>query len=61
MTTKKVAVAPDTSRGVWVEIKGSDGEVFARTPMPYMSALVFKATWEMTHIDSDRTISIVDK
>ena len=61
MTTKKVAVALDTSRGVWIEIKGLDGEVFARTPMPYMSALVFKATWEMSHIDSDRTISIVDK
>ena len=61
MTTKKVAVAPDTSRGVWIEIKGLDGEVFARTPMSYMSALVFKATWEMSHIDSDRTISIVDK
>ena len=61
MTTKKVAVATDTSRGVWIEIKDSSGNVFAKTPMPYMSALVFKATWEMSHIDSDRTISIVDK
>lgn len=59
MTTKKVAITPDTSRPVWIEIKDIDGNVFANTPMPYMSALVFKAAWERAHLDGDRTIDIV--
>ena len=61
MTTKRVAVTPDTSRSVWVEIRDGSGEVFARTPMSYMSALVFKVTWENSHLDSERSIHIVDK
>lgn len=60
MTTKKVAAPVDTSRGVWVEIREGN-EVFARTPMSYMSALVFKANWERSHLDSDRTCEIVSK
>ena len=61
MTTKKVAAATDTSRDIWVEIRDESGAVFARTPMRYMSALVFKGTWESAHLDSERSIHIVDE
>ena len=56
MTTKMEFT--DASREVFVEIRDGN-ELFARTRMPYMSAIVFRYSWEGSHMDSDRTCEIV--
>ena len=58
--TKPIVRHADNSRVVRIEIVDDQtGEIFSVTHMPYMTALVFEATWERAHVDSDRSIRIV--
>lgn len=57
--TKPVARNVDNSRVVRVEIVDESGEIFGVSHMPYMTALVFEATWVRAHVDGNRSIRII--
>lgn len=57
--TKPVNRNIDNSRVVRVEIIDEQGEIFGVSHMPYMTALVFEATWIRAHVDEQRSIRIV--
>lgn len=56
--TKPIIRHVDNSRIVRVEIIDESGEIFGVSHMPYMTALVFQATWERAHVEEPRSIRI---